>query len=1031
MRCTSFFTVAFFLLLPFICLPASVHADTPITSSGLHTHVTVVPSAPAGKAQYDITGGTRPGGGANLFHSFGDFNVPNNSIANFLNDTPHLATSAILGRVTGGHLSNIFGTIQTTGFGNAPLFLINPAGFVFGPTATMHVGGIVNVTTAEYLRLADGVRFNAVAHPAADALLSAAPVAAFGFLASHPAAITVQGSQLSVPNGTGMSLVGGNLTIQTGTPEGGPPQPARLMTPNGTIHLASAASPGEFGAATLQPLPNVNHTLFTSFGSVSLAPGSHISVSGPQTVSIRGGQLVLSVNDATLSTAQSPGPPATISLSPGSALRSSNAGADAGADVRLLASNVQLDGASIQSLTTGKGPGGDISITAVPAGGQGMSGTVELKGGQLQTASVGPGTVGDIHIHSARLSMTDGALIDTLLVPNPLMPGQPGSGTIAITATESIVISGQRLGTINFLPSVPGLPTFLNLPSGLYSENLSANTGSPIEIQTPSLTLQPGLIGSHAFGGGAAGDLSFLLGQLTLKDGGLIGSNAFGAGATGSLHIRASDAITMSGFLPGIFEFGPVVNRNIGSNIANASLGLGQAGPVFISTSTLVMNGTDISSSAQGSGGAGAVNIQAATITMTGGAGITSATLGSGPGGNVSMSVSEQLSISGHSGRSSSFQEITVVNNPSAIAAITFGTGRAGAVTVSTPRLSMFDGGSISTSTGGDGQAGAITVNTGSLNVSSKASISSSSGFNIGVGGGFLFGHGAGGTVTVNATGPVTIADPGSGLFTTTAGSGAGGNLSLRGSTIQLNSGAALSATSAGKGNAGSITVHAGDQFTITNSSITTEANQSSGGAIKITTNPNGTVQLTGSTISASVLDGTGGGGSVNIDPQLTVLNNSQILAQAVQGSGGNIFITTNILLQDGKSLISASSQLGQQGTTSIQSPIASLAENIIPLPQKPVLAASLMSQSCAARAGGLFSTFTLRGRERLLPEPDGWLLSPLALATPEVVGTATKRNTRRTTSAGDPPRLALRRMAPPGFLTQSFAMGSSTGCSS
>ena len=58
---------------------------------------------------------------ANLFHSFGNFGVPNNNIANFLNESG-AATSNILGRVTGGNPSNIFGTIQTTGFGNANLF---------------------------------------------------------------------------------------------------------------------------------------------------------------------------------------------------------------------------------------------------------------------------------------------------------------------------------------------------------------------------------------------------------------------------------------------------------------------------------------------------------------------------------------------------------------------------------------------------------------------------------------------------------------------------------------------------------------------------------------------------------------------------------------------------------------------------------------------------------------------------------------------------------------------------------------------
>ena len=55
--------------------------------------------------------------------------------------------------MTGGKLSNIFGTIQTTGFGNANLFLMNPAGFLFGPNATVNVGGMVSFTSADYLRL--------------------------------------------------------------------------------------------------------------------------------------------------------------------------------------------------------------------------------------------------------------------------------------------------------------------------------------------------------------------------------------------------------------------------------------------------------------------------------------------------------------------------------------------------------------------------------------------------------------------------------------------------------------------------------------------------------------------------------------------------------------------------------------------------------------------------------------------------------------------------------------------------------------
>src|SRR5215510_3395469 len=134
-----------------------VQAASPITPSGLNTQVNLSATPPIGKTQYDITGGTRPGGGVNLFHSFGDFNVPTNNIANFLNDSG-LATSNILARVTGTNgnnptLSSIYGTIQTTGFGSANLFLMNPAGFLFGPNATVNVGGMVAFTSVDYLRL--------------------------------------------------------------------------------------------------------------------------------------------------------------------------------------------------------------------------------------------------------------------------------------------------------------------------------------------------------------------------------------------------------------------------------------------------------------------------------------------------------------------------------------------------------------------------------------------------------------------------------------------------------------------------------------------------------------------------------------------------------------------------------------------------------------------------------------------------------------------------------------------------------------
>src|SRR5215467_1691065 len=158
-----------------------VQAASPITSSGLNTQVTLSATPPAGKTQFDITGGTRPGGGSNLFHSFGQFNVPTNNIANFLNSgsidpgNPNvilpsgLPTSNILGRINGGNPSSIFGMIQTNGPGGFPtanLFLMNPNGFLFGPNATINVGGMATFTTADYMRLTDNARFSKAEGPA-------------------------------------------------------------------------------------------------------------------------------------------------------------------------------------------------------------------------------------------------------------------------------------------------------------------------------------------------------------------------------------------------------------------------------------------------------------------------------------------------------------------------------------------------------------------------------------------------------------------------------------------------------------------------------------------------------------------------------------------------------------------------------------------------------------------------------------------------------------------------------------------------
>ena len=94
--------------------------------------------------RFDITGGSLGGDRSNLFHSFQQFNLDANQTANFIS-APNIHN--ILGRVTGGNASIINGLIQVTG-GNSNLYLINPAGVIFGPNARLDVPASFSVTTA-------------------------------------------------------------------------------------------------------------------------------------------------------------------------------------------------------------------------------------------------------------------------------------------------------------------------------------------------------------------------------------------------------------------------------------------------------------------------------------------------------------------------------------------------------------------------------------------------------------------------------------------------------------------------------------------------------------------------------------------------------------------------------------------------------------------------------------------------------------------------------------------------------------------
>ena len=155
-----------------------------------------------------VVGQTRSG---NLFHSFGKFNILTGESATFTNSQP-TSISNVFSRVTGGSQSIIDGALRST-IPGANFYLINPSGVMFGPNASLQVGGAFHVSTADYVRFADGAKFYADLNQGS--VLTAAAPAAFGFLGLSTGTISVQNSALQIDPGQTLSLIGGNVEVDT------------------------------------------------------------------------------------------------------------------------------------------------------------------------------------------------------------------------------------------------------------------------------------------------------------------------------------------------------------------------------------------------------------------------------------------------------------------------------------------------------------------------------------------------------------------------------------------------------------------------------------------------------------------------------------------------------------------------------------------------------------------------------------------------------------------------------------------------
>jgi large exoprotein involved in heme utilization and adhesion len=682
------------------------------------------------------------------------------------------------------------------------------------------------------------------------------------------------------------------------------------------------------------------------------------------------------------------------------------------------------DGATVSASSTGTGNSGSISIAAIngdvhvnqgsvtTAATQAEAGNITIAAaqsvnfsnfGSLLSLTLGNGKAGNISIHSENLLLNGGGIFANSGGPNStgqFVVGTGDAGSIAVEARNMVSLSNNGVISSSTVGNGRGGDIAIS------AKQLVASTGSGILTDTGSFDVTGPVSGQ-----GQGGRVTVTTQDSVDLNRGQILTRTLGAGDAGDIVVETTQLNISNG--GGLFATSGIPDAD-----GNLVTGIGSAGDITVTaTESLSLSGVDsfISSATGGAGNGGPISLQTGRLMVAEDAGVIATSGLFDRSGNFIVGQGNAGSITIEAGESAS------VSNGGFVSSSTGG-GVGGVVALRTPEL-VLSGGSIQARTVGDAPSGSILIQTGDLAMSNGAEMNTGSGLQNNPTGVLLAGKGDGGNISVSASqsinlstgaqisteslgegnaGLVNLTTEGNfqgddSMISTSAQQAAGGDIIIAaGKDVQLRNNTTVSAESFGTGNAGNISITAADTLLMDKATVTTESTQASGGNIKLTAND--TIQLVDSTIESSVQgDVTTAGGDISLDPDFIILQNSQILAKAVQGQGGNITLIANdAVLVDPFSVLDASSALGVSGSVNIQAPIQNLSGTIVPLPQDPVPVTALYGSRCVAGAGGHFSTFVDSKADSLAPTPGAFLASPfLPLSNLSRVGALGHAETR------------------------------------
>nr|WP_263858332.1 filamentous hemagglutinin N-terminal domain-containing protein [Waterburya agarophytonicola] len=520
--------------------------------------------------------------GDNLFHSFQDFSVGTGSEA-FFNNAPEIGN--ILSRVTGGNISNIDGLIRNNG--NANLFLINPAGIIFGENARLDLGGSFYGSTASSILFEDG-EFSVTDLDNPPLLTVNAPIGLS--FRENPASIIATGNSenslsLVVETGESFNLIGGEINLSRG----------EIVAEEGTINFASIAQEGTISFSednslntptntnrdniildnfVLEIVPSISDgdsgNINISTQSLSLTNNSilinntfnegnagEVNLNATDSILINSGSTILTDTFAEGNAGnifiqagnnfileginQNLDPEISASASflenidiPGNL--SGNAG-----NIEITAANISLNNsAQVVSNTFGSGNAGNVSFNADSINIANNS-SVFSAVGSLESNIGATGNGGTIDFATRTLSLSDGG---TIIVQTF---GLGNAGTININAADSINISGVA----NFPLLENGNPG--GFSSGLFSnsEVSALGSGGEITVTTSTFNISGGaVINARSRGIASAGNVFINADILEITNGSQILATAFNDGAAGNINLDISQRILISGIDP-------------------------------------------------------------------------------------------------------------------------------------------------------------------------------------------------------------------------------------------------------------------------------------------------------------------------------------------------------------------------------------------------------------------------------------------------------------------------------------------------